>query len=218
VVPLELRRADLGFGRVVVDDRGVTRRGLWSTRSIAWDEIIDYRLTIEMGSPRFEGRDLVESLNPLVPVSDVVKGYRGDHRFRFGIRIVGNAQVVAVNRRFLGVALAIAQIVRRIHPRLVHHARAAFERTGVGQFGRLALADHEIRWGDKPPLPRAEVESVELFNSSPVQLRVMARHKAWPYGKVALAEIPNIAAALELAEALGYQVRGRGLFAQLAIA
>jgi hypothetical protein len=40
---MELTRADFGFGRVVIDDRGVTRRQLFSTRTLAWNTILDYR-------------------------------------------------------------------------------------------------------------------------------------------------------------------------------
>jgi hypothetical protein len=61
------------------------------------------------------------------------------------------------------------------------------------------------------------VESVELFNSSPVRLRVMAKRKVWPYGQAELADIPNVAAALELAERQRYPVYGRELLARLAL-
>jgi hypothetical protein len=217
MVPLALRRSDIGFGRVVVDDTGVTRHGLWSSRSIAWPDILDYRLTIEIRGGRIEVLYLIDNFNLLLIANDVYKGYHGRHRFRFGIRLVGTTEELAFNWRFRGVALAIAQIVRRIHPLLARQARSAFELTGIGRFGLLALTDDGIAWADKPALPRDQVECIELFNSSPVQLRVMAKHRVWPYCRAALAEIPNLASALELARALGYPVRGRELIAQLAI-
>jgi len=217
MVPLVLRRSDIGVGRVVVDDTGVTRHRLRSSLSIAWDEILDYRLTVEIRGSRLEVLYLVDYLNLLLITNDVRKGYRGDHRFRCGIRLLGVAKQVAFNWRFRGVELAIAQIIRRVHPALAGKARAAFELTGVGRFGPLAISDHGIQWGEKPALARDEVESVELFNSSPVELRVMAKRRAWPYGRAPMAEIPNIAAALELSRALGYLVRGRELVAKLAI-
>ena len=217
MVPLALRRSDIGFGRVVVDDTGVTRHGLWSSRSIAWPDILDYRLTVEIRGGRIEVLYLIDNLNLLLIANDVYKGYRGNHRFRFGIRLLGAAGELGFNWRFRGVALAISQIVRRIHPLLARQARAAFELTGTGRFGLLALADHAIQWAGSPALPRDQVECVELFNSSPVQLRVMAKHKAWPYCRAPLADIPNLASALGLATALGYPVRGRELIAPLAL-
>ena len=217
MVGLELRRSDIGFGRVIVDDTGVTRHFALSSASIAWDAIRDYRLTIEIRGARLEVLYLVRFVDMLLLANDVRKGYRGDHRFRFGIELRGDDRRVAFNWRFRGVEIAIAQIVRRIHPRLARPAQADFARHGIAQFGPLTIGQHAIRWGDKPALPRARVESVELFNSSPLRLRVMARRKIWPYGQAELADIPNVIAALELAAQHGYPVHGRELLSRLAL-
>jgi hypothetical protein len=217
VVGLELRRSDIGFGRVIVDDIGVTRHFALSSASIAWDAIRDYRLTIEIRGARLEVLYLVRFLDMLLMANDVRNGYRGDHRFRFGIELRGDDRRVAFNWRFRGVEIAIAQIVRRIHPRLAGPVHAEFARHGIAQFGPLTIGQHAIRWGNKPALPRARVESVELFNSSPLRLRVMARRKIWPYGQAELADIPNVIAALELAAQLGYPIHGRELLARLAL-
>ena len=214
---LELRRSDIGFGRVILDDTGVTRRFARSAASLAWDEIRDYRLTIEIRGVRLEVLYLVRWLDMLLMARDVRSGYRGDHRFRFGIVLLGDHTRVAFNWRFRGVELAIAQVLRRIHPRLASPVQAGFARHRLAQFGPLTIGEHAIRWADRPILPRAAVESVELFNSSPIRLRVMARNKVLPYGQAALADLPNLVAALELAEQQGYPVRGQELLARLAL-
>jgi hypothetical protein len=216
VVAFELHRSDIGFGRVVVDDTGVTRRFALSAASIAWDEIRDYRLKIEIRGARFEVLYLVRWIDMLLMANDVRNGYRGDHRFRFGIVLLGEHTRVGFNWRFRGVDVAIAEILRRIHPRLAVPVQTGFARHGIARFGPLTIGEHAIRWGDRPALPRAAVESVELFNSSPVRLRVMARGKVWPYGQGELADIPNVAAALELAAQQRYPVRGTELLARLA--
>lgn len=217
MVPLELRRSDIGFGRVVVDDTGVTRRRALSVQTIGWDEIRDYRLTVEIRGARLEVLYLVQWLDVLLMANDVRNGYRGDHRMRFGIELLGDHQRVAFNWRFKGVELAIAQILQRIHPVLSRPVHARFEHTGIAKFGALTIGEHAIRWGDKPVLVRGAVESIELFNSSPLRLRVMARRKAWPYGQAELADIPNVVTALELAAQQGYPVRGRALLSRLAL-
>lgn len=217
MVALELRRSDIGFGRVVVDDAGVTRRYALSAASIAWDDIRDYRLTIEIRGARLEVLYLVRWLDVALMANDVRRGYRGDHRFRFGIELRGEHARVAFNWRFRGAEIAIARILGRIHPRLAAPVHAGFARHGIAQFGPLTIGEHAIRWGDRAALPRARVESVELFNASPIRLRVMAERKAWPYGQAELADIPNVVAALELAEQQGYRVRGRELLARLAV-
>lgn len=215
MVELELRRSDIGFGRLVVDDTGVTRRFARSATSIAWDEVRDYRLKIEIRGARLEVLYLVRWVDVLLMANDARRGYRGEHRFRFGMVLLGEHKRVAFNWRFRGVEVAIAQILQRIHPRLTLPVQTGFARHGIAQFGPLTIGEHAIRWGDKPALARAAVESVELFNSSPVRLRVMARRKVWPYGQAELADIPAVAAALELAEQQGYPVRGRELLASL---
>jgi hypothetical protein len=197
---------------VRVDDRGVTRHSLIRTHSLAWDEIRDYRLTIEMRGAKLEVLYLVDWLNLALIARDVRRGIHGEHRFRLGIELLGDSERVAFNWRFRAVPMAIAQILERIFPPLAARAHAQLAAGGIARFGPLALAEHGIQWGDRPPLPREAVESVELFNSSPVRLRVMAHDKAWPYGQAETADIPNIAAALEIAERLGYRVRGRELF------
>jgi hypothetical protein len=141
----------------------------------------------------------------------------GDHRLRFGIVLLGEGKRVAFNWRFRGVEMAIAQILRRIHPRLAAPVHAEFARHGIAQFGALTVGAHAVRWGDRPVLPRARVESIELFNTSPIRLRVMAERKVLPYGQAELGDIPNVAAALELAERQGYPVRGREFLARLAL-
>src|SRR5213078_1899429 len=66
VVALELRRSDIGFGRVVVDDTGVTRHFARSIASIAWDEIRDYRLKVEIRGARLEVLYLVRWIDMLL--------------------------------------------------------------------------------------------------------------------------------------------------------
>lgn len=216
MVPLELRRADFGFGRVVVDDRGVSRERLWSSQALAWDQIRDYRLTVEIRGGAREAGSVASWLPIVLTLVDARSGYRGDHDFRFGIELFGDGPRVAFNWRFMGAAMAIGQILPRIRERLAAPVRAGFARTGIAVFGPLTLGEHAIRWDDKPVLPRAAVESVELFNSYPLRLRVMARDKVFPYGHARLAAIPNLLAALDLAADQGYPVRGRELLSRLA--
>ena len=213
---IELRRA-LGLSRVVIDDRGVTRRGLVSTASLAWDEIVDYRLTAELVGVNRSVVDVSDVVQAIRIASTAIDAYRGRDRFRFGIALGSDTRRLGFGGGFRHAELAVAMILNRVCPPLGRRARAAFEQAGVGQFGPLALADDGIGWAGKPPLPRAHVDAIDLFDSSPVRLRVMARGKAFPYASVRLAQIPNLVAALDLARALGYRVRGRPLLAAIGV-
>ncbi len=105
----------------------------------------------------------------------------------------------------------------RIRAPLAAEARAHFDRDGVARFGPLAIRADELSWGAHPPLPRAAIERLELFNRSPVRLRITAKGKVFPYGQAPTARIPNLCGALDLAAALGYPVAGRELLAAISI-
>lgn len=206
MTPLVFRRLDVGFGRVIVDDHGVTRERLTRRDAIAWEAIRDYRLTIELGSKP----DVVSFLflNGPLMVRDVLRGYRAEHRFRFGMELYGETERVAFNWRFRGIEMAVVEICSRICGPLADAARARLAADAHIQLGPLRLTRDHVQWRDRPPLPRDAVERIELFNSAPISLRVMARDKILPYGRARTAAIPNLVAVLELARTLGYPVGG----------
>ncbi|MBS1120286.1 MAG: hypothetical protein H6Q90_2514 [Deltaproteobacteria bacterium] len=211
---MELRRADIGIGRVIIDDHGVSRRGLVHTHALAWLEIRDYRLTIEFHGQAPDALYLADDLlGAVLFARDVAAASRGESRIRLAIELVGRDDRVEFGAlRFRHANEAIAKIVEQVHPRLLAAARAELAEQGVVHFGPLALARDAITWSGRSPLPRDEVESVELFDTSPACLRVMAHGKALPYGKAPTAEIPNLGAALELAAELGYRAHRSSLF------
>ncbi|MDB4960571.1 MAG: hypothetical protein JWP01_570 [Myxococcales bacterium] len=205
---LELRRSDIGFGRVRISDHSVERTTLFGRHALTWDEIRDYRLTIELT------RRLSNELASTVHLHEVIEGYRGRHGLKLGIELIGDDDTVAFNWRFRDVALAIAQVVQRIRERFLASAQSTLVSTGAVTFGPLELSATSVRW-NVDELAADKVEAIELFNSSPVSLRVMARGRVWPHGSVPTAKVPNLLAVLE---ALGYVVRGRELLGVLLIA
>lgn len=212
---LELKRADIGFGRVVIDDRGVERHAPLSKNALSWDEIRDYRLTVELVG---EWPALVYQVTDLAQLIDLVNGYRGKHTCQLGIELIGASDTVEFNWRFRDVELAIARILERIRGRTLADARSTLQATGKASFGPLGLTADAVHWDGHEPLPRADVEAVELFNNSPIDLRVMAHGKAWPHARAQTKDIPNLLAALEIAASLGYRVRGRELLEALIVA
>jgi hypothetical protein len=208
VEALELRRL-LGPGRVVVDERGVTYRGLVSTTSLAWDEIVDYRLTARLSRIDRSGPHLTKVIRIGRIAIRPPENYRDFVHLRFGIAVLGGTRHVRLDWQFDQAEFGIAMILDRLCRPLGRRARAAFERDGIGRFGPLTLADHGIAWHDKPALPRERVDRIDLFDGSRSELRVMTRGKARPHASAQLADIPNLVAALDLARALGYPVHGR---------
>jgi hypothetical protein len=196
---------------VTVDDHGVTQRSLFRSRTLAWAEIDDYRLTIQPHAHRTATEIVVEAIQAR-GAHDV----HLDHAY-FRMQLLGASRELTFNGWFFDVAQAANLVFARIHERLSALAAAALAQDGVARFGPLTLADHGIQWLDRPAVPREAIDSVEVFDSSPVSLRVTARGKILPYGKASTAKIPNIGAALDLAAGLGYRVRGRDLFTALGL-
>lgn len=216
----ELSRSDIGFGKVYVDDRGVTRTTLLGRQEVAWGEIEDYRLTVELASQVPDALYLFgdELTTTVAHVGDAIQAYRGEHRFKLGIELTGSAnRTVEFDWRFENVERAIAAVLDRVHDRLLAAARRVFDVTRVVTFGPLTLSDDGVRWNGAE-LARRDVQSIELFNSSPVSLRVSARNRIWPHGAAPTAEIPNLLAALMIARELGYPVRGINLLRAVATA
>jgi hypothetical protein len=208
---LELKRSDLRLGRVIIDDLGVTRRGLFGTTRLAWGEVRDYRLTIELKPLSNLLTSQIGLLGDLMVLMDLG---RGNPAFKLGIDLHGEGKHVAFNWRFKGVELGIAHVLQRIGEPLIEQARAQLTATGSATFGPIQLSRDHVRWGDRV-VERDAVESIEIFDNSPLEIRVMAHGKAWPVGHAPTSKIPNLVGLMRLAHELGYAVKGSGILQTL---
>lgn len=206
VEALELGRSDIGFGRLVVDERGVTRHRMIRTQHIAWDDITSYHLELELRGITGDAGYIVGG--PLTWIADYAAGKRGRHQRRFGMTLVGARTSVFFNWRFERVETAIIAVLARVHDRITARARSELDAHGLVRFGHFRFSRHGIGWRDREPLARTAVEQVELFNSTDVAFRVLRRSRAWPYKQVPLNRIPNVLSALVIAKELGYGAYG----------
>lgn len=212
---IELRRADIGFGRVVLDEHGVTRKRLLSRSFLAWDQIEDYRIEITLSGHGAGPLYFVDGINSLLMIDDLRRAMRGESAVQFAIELIGRDDSLMFDGRYRGVARAIGHVLEQIGPRIAAGPRAELARTGVATFGQLRLTRQGVHWRDRDPLPRDQIETIELFDSSPVKLRVMKHGKVLPYAQTETANLPALHALLEIAQELGYPVRGRELFEAL---
>jgi hypothetical protein len=202
---IELGRSDIGFGKLIVDDRGVTRRRLIRTQRIAWDDIREYRLGAKIQNATGElGRAFGGDIAMAIDFAHAVRGKRTP--IRLSCELIGTEQRVMVNWRFAYVEAAIDEIMRRIGPRLLARARDELARESVVRFGGFALNPRGVQWKTRDPIAFEAVEKLALVDTTPVQLFVHAKNRAWPYAKLALDDVPNVLAMLELAGELGYRV------------
>jgi Bacterial PH domain len=209
---LELGRSDIGFGRLIVDEAGVTRKRMFRTQRIAWDDILGYRLGAKLMNATGEaGLVFGGDIAHFIDFWHALRGRRTP--IRFSCELIGAQQRVMVNWRFANVELAIEEIMKRVGPRLLASSRAELARDNIAHFGALTIAKHGVQWKSREPLAFAAVEKLEIVNRSPVEIYVRQRDRAWPYAHFAMDDIPNALAMLELADELGYRVGGKGVIA-----
>ncbi|HEY1546897.1 MAG TPA: hypothetical protein VGG28_03720 [Kofleriaceae bacterium] len=204
---IELGRSDIGFGSLIVDELGVTRRRLIRTQRIAWDDIREYRLGAKIQNATGElGRAFGGEFAMAIDFAQAIRGKRTP--IRLSCELIGIEQHVMVNWRFAYVAAAIDEILRRIGPRLLDRARDELAREHTATFGDFALGAHGLRWRSRDLVEFAAVEKLALVDTTPVQLFVYTKQRAWPYAKLALDAVPNVLTLLALAKQLGYRVDG----------
>ena len=208
--PIVLSRSDIGFGKVVIDDTGVRRRGLVRSRAITWSDISAYALTIEMLHANPDAAALGR-MWPFEEFAEVGRAMRGESPRRFGLALAGRGQRVFFNWRFQHHDDAIRVILARLEPELLKRAHAELAQYAHIGFGRLKLRADAVGWDRKPPLVREQVESIELFDQTDVRLRIMQRDKVLPYASIPTRDIPNLGTALALAASLGFPIKNREL-------
>ena len=196
---MELTR-HLAWGvRVSIDDDGVTRRGLWTRATMAWDEIDDYR--IEVRIPR---RAL------LVPFDDLIRftaSLAGEGRLTYAIELRAGVRRLRIDSFFRAGDRTLGHILARVGDRMTERSRAELRAGGQARFGPLRVAPHAVQWADREPLPRERVEAIDLLDTSPVRLRVLERGRVFPHASAVTRRIPTLHAALAVARQLGYTVR-----------
>ncbi len=185
---------------IALDELGVTREG----QRIAWDEIRSYRLGARLLSATHGISAGLVDLSAIVDFWHALRGDRSEIQLR--CELIGEEQRVMIDEYF-----AIDEILQRIGPRLLAHAREELARDRVATFGELALARHGVQWKTRDPIAFEAIEQLALVDTTPVQLFVHAKNRAWPYAKLALDDVPNVLAMLALAGELGYRVAGREL-------
>lgn len=206
----ELGRSDIGFGKLVVDDAGITRHRMIRTQRIAWDDIIGYRLGVVFENATGAwGRSFGWDLAVIEDFIAALKGKRTAKRL--SCELIAAQTRLMVNWRFSYVESAIDEIMRRVGPRLLASSERELEQTRVARFGDLVLSERGVQWRKRDPLAFEAVEDLAIIDSTPVQLAVHRRGRAFAYARFDLDDIPNVLVALEIAHQLGYRVRGREL-------
>lgn len=210
---IDVGRSGIGVGRLRLDATGVTRTGFFRTRTMAWRDVVSYRLGIRLTGSPWDISYLLPVTQQIADIRDFQRALVGDSRVRATIELVdAGRQTLSFGWPFRHHVRAIAHVLERLHEPTLERARAQLARVGAATFEGLVLSPTEVTLGAAAPLARERVEAIELFDNSPVELRILVPAKVWPYARIRLDAIADLGAALTLATELGYPIRGRALF------
>jgi hypothetical protein len=203
-VTFGLPRDGFGFGKLIIDETGIARKRMFGTQRIEWSDVREYWLRIEPANS-ISGWGVLERI---LDALDRWTPY-GPTPPRHRLELVGEFEKLVIDSSFANVELAIDEAMRRIGPRLLADARRELDRTRVVTFGDFGVRAEALQWQGREPIARDAVEALEIIDNTPLQVFVQQRGKARAYAHIPLQRIPNVLVALELAEQLGYRVRGR---------
>lgn len=163
---------------------------------------MSYRLTIKVKSPLAHQVAHLIGIGEVTQVRGFLDGLGGESPLEF---------ILEHDGKKLREPVEIARTLTSLHAATLRTLREELARTGRVTAGPLQLGRTELMWKRDEPLTLAEVEAIELFDNSPIQLRVMKHGKVWPYGKADTDNIPNVVEVLRIAHELGYPVKGLAL-------
>lgn len=201
----ELERADIGFGKLILDDKAVTRTGVFGRKTIAWDDVLEYRLSVDYVRKDPNG------FQPRVPFLNLITGVR-DPMFRLcGIELRSKQARVAFNWRFRDIDQAIGYAVSNVEPRLTRIALESVRDRGVSAYGDFEVSRESVVH-QKQATSAEKIEAFEIVASAPLEFRVVRKDTSFIWRP--LQRVPNPHTLLAVAEQLGYVVRGRELLPQ----
>lgn len=174
--------------RFVVDADGVARRGLvGGERRLTWAAIEAYH---------YAGSAVRSGVMPggagAVALDLLLRSHGGSARIRHELRVHGGASTLKLTSTFAHADRAVARILGELHPRLRGGPPERLVR-----FGPITLGDEAIALEGKPPLPRGDLETIQVMGGSRPRLRVMKHGKVLPWASYRLDAIPNAMLLLE---------------------
>jgi hypothetical protein len=198
-----------------IDENGVSGTIWLRNHQIAWDAIREYRVRIVTGANTKPGS--WSALKRTIALTSAA--YRHEDAplsvvfddMQLTLRVTGDDVTLGGGGFGLDGLSQSNAVLPRLHRRLGAAAVAALEHEPIARFGSLAISERGISWADRPPVPREDVEGIELFTSSDVSLHVTRLNGTLPYCNARLDNVPNIGSVFEVARAFGYTVRGGAL-------
>jgi hypothetical protein len=185
----------LGSRKLVIDDKGITARGLLGATSAEWNEVDYYWYWSQGDAGMYAGAGGLAAVAVVALVRAVRKS--GKNR-QFGLGrltlVTRDGKRIRLDQRYHHVPLALDRTFAELHPRL----RAA------NDFTPFALDDAELRHTRKGALALADIDRVDVAGA---RVAIRRRGKRFAWASESMRRIKNVMLFLEELAERGLIVR-----------
>lgn len=194
----------MGKRRLILDERGVTAKGMTGIKRIEWDEIDHYTFwSMDQQAAYAAGGGGAIGVIILLAVVAIAKALRKDkhenRRFTQGrLTLVTAGKVtLPIDMRYKDVGPALDRVFAEMHPRLRVRPDAATD------FAPFTLSDTELRHAKKGTLGLADVEKV---GAGGARVTIKKRDKRFSWVSVPMKKVKNVMLFLEVVAERGLVV------------
>ncbi|HEY4179227.1 MAG TPA: hypothetical protein VGM90_20430 [Kofleriaceae bacterium] len=185
----------LGKRRLVIDDRGITVKGMMSVRRFEWDEVDHYTYWSMDQQMMYAGGQGALGVLLVIAIVAIVRRMRKDKREnrRFGqgrLTLVSRSgQTIKIDARYKDVHPALDRVFGEVHARL----RARPE--GTSEFAPFKVSASELAHIKKGPLGLSDVEKINVGGA---RITVKKRGKRFAWVHVPMRKVRNVMLFLEV--------------------
>lgn len=196
----------MGKRRLVIDERGVTAKGMTSVRRIEWDEVDHYTFwSMDPQAVYAAGGQGAIGVLIVIAIVAIVRKLRknknANRRFAQGrlTLVTGGGKVtIPVDARYKNVGEALDRLFAELHPRL--RERAA----DLTNFAPFTLTDTELTHDKKGTLGLGDVQHV---GAASARITIKKRDKTFAWANVSMKKIRNVMLFLEVVAERGLVVK-----------
>lgn len=192
--------------RLILDERGVTAKGMTGIKRIEWDDIDHYTFWSMDQQAVYAAGGQGGAIGVIVVmiIFAIVRAARrskttGNRRFAQGrlTLVSGGKLTLPIDRRYKDVGPALDRVFAEMHPRLRNRPDAATD------FAPFTLSDTELRHAKKGTSGLADVEKVGAGGS---RITIKKRDKRFSWVSVPMKKVKNVMLFLEIVAERGLVV------------
>jgi hypothetical protein len=193
----------LGKRKLIVDDRGVTAKGVFGLRRVDWNEVDHYTFwSMDQTAVYAAGAQggvigVIIALGVMSAVRAARKTEGGNRRFRQGqlVLVTTSGKRLAIDNRYVRAGEALERAFAELHPRL---------RAKAHDFSPFALGDTELRHTNTGTIGLADIQHI---GAAGTRLTIKKSDKRLAWVGVPMKRIKNVMLFIELLAERGLVIK-----------